>query len=93
MCSLPDGNVAEELLSVIQHVAVGLMFCKSFIDSEKEPFYDFNDCHPSKALKQRVGNIQRYTPIALYPTVPRYDAIILIDTVLRQKRNFEHGKY
>ena len=33
------------------------------------------------------GNIHRYTPITLYPTVSLYNNIIIIfDTVLRQKR-------
>ena len=37
-------------------------------------------------------NTQRHTPIILYPTAPLYNIIIIFDTVLRQKRNLEHGK-
>ena len=36
--------------------------------------------------------IQRYTPITVDQTPPIYNIIIIFDTVLRQKGNFEHGK-
>ena len=42
--------------------------------------------------EQNVGNIQRYTPIILYPTASLYNIIVLFDTVLRQKGNLEHVK-
>ena len=38
------------------------------------------------------GNIHRYTPITLYPTLPFYNIIIIFDTVVTQKRNIEHEK-
>ena len=37
-------------------------------------------CH----FKLKFRNIQRYTPIALYPTAPLYNIIIIFDKVLRQ---------
>ncbi len=39
-----------------------------------------------------MGNIQRYTPVRLYPKAPHYSIIIIVDTVLRQKRNVKHEK-
>ena len=39
-----------------------------------------------------VGNIQRYTQVTLYPKAPLYNIIIIVDTVLRQKRNFKTRK-
>ena len=39
-----------------------------------------------------LGNIQRYTPITLYPTAPLYNIIIIFDTILRQKRDYKHEK-
>ena len=41
---------------------------------------------------KNLGNIQRYTSITLYPTLPLYTIIIIFDTVLRQKGNLEHEK-
>ena len=41
---------------------------------------------------KNVGNIQRYTPDTLYPKAPLYNIIIIVDTVLRQKRKFKHEK-
>ena len=35
-------------------------------------------------LLLHLGNIQRYTPIKLYPTAPLYNIIIIYDTILRQ---------
>ena len=32
-----------------------------------------------------MGNIQRYTPVTLYPKAPLYNIIIIVDTVLKQK--------
>ena len=36
--------------------------------------------------------MQRYTPITLHPKAPLYNIIIIVDRVLRQKRNFKHEK-
>ena len=36
--------------------------------------------------------MQRYTPITLHPRAPLYNIIIIVDTVLTQKRNFKHEK-
>ena len=44
-------------------------------------------------LNRVVGNIHRYTPITLYPTLPFYNIIIIFDTVVTQKRNIEHEKH
>ncbi len=44
------------------------------------------------ALKANVGTILRHTPVTLYPKAPLYNTIIIVDTVLRQKRNFKHEK-
>ena len=44
------------------------------------------------ALKLKLENIHRYTPITLYPTLPFYNIIIIFDTVVTQKRNIEHEK-
>ena len=41
---------------------------------------------------KHLGNIQRYTPITLYTTLPFYNIIIIFDTVVTQKRNIEHEK-
>ena len=32
------------------------------------------------------------TPVTLYPKAPLYNIIIIVDTVLRQKRNFKYEK-
>ena len=42
-------------------------------------------------LKLTLGNMQRYTPIRIYPTAPLYN-IIIYDTILRQERHFKHEK-
>ena len=39
-----------------------------------------------------MGNIQRYTPVRLYPKAPLYSIIIIVDTVLRQNRNIQTRK-
>ena len=39
-----------------------------------------------------LGNIQRYTSITVDQTAPIYNIIIMFDTVLGQKGNFEHEK-
>ena len=33
-----------------------------------------------------MGNIQRYTPVTLYPKEPPYNKIIIVDAILRQLR-------
>ena len=40
--------------------------------------------------QHNLGDIQRYTQIALYPTASLCNIIIIFDTVLTQKRNVEH---
>ena len=45
-----------------------------------------------KQFDSLTGNIQRYTPITLYPTAPLYNIIIIYDTILRQKQNVKHEK-
>ena len=41
---------------------------------------------------KNVRNTQRYTPVTLHPKAPLYNIIILVDAVLRQKRNFTDEK-
>ena len=43
-----------------------------------------------EAVSENLGNIHRYPPITLYPTLPFYNIIIIFDTVVTHKRNIEH---
>ena len=41
--------------------------------------------YPGGFSGSNVRNIQRYTPITLYPKEPLYNIIIIVDTVLKSR--------
>ena len=75
-------SVREQLIIVFD--TLNILQCLTYFVVCKSLLYD---------VKAEINpHIQRYTPITCYTTAPRYNIIIMFDTVVRQKRNFKHER-